>query len=1086
MKKSTERHQTYFPKPVLLLAAVLGIQSAQAQFTFPVYEPFSEYTQDDRLRVAADTTANWNSGNSGSSTSSPIVSTNYAMSYPGLLPDPTVPAMGIMGAQGAGRTHVASITAQTSGTNYLSFLLSLSNLPSADRPIIGLNAASTGTLSPNSGPSVWITPSGQLKLDKGSSTAAQTNTTPPLALGSINLVVMAYKFPGTGEVDLWLNPTALGDNANVPAPTISITNGTSPTTLQSLCLYSGTGIALNTNLFDEIRVTTNWANATPASPSPGNVYNVSGGGSGCPGDTFNINLSGSDSSSVVYLLYTNGVFTGSSSNGTSAAFSFLPQSTTAVYTVLASNTVNGNVGWMNGNASISVLAGPSITVQPASVLVATNGYATFTVAATGNGLHYQWYKNGSGLTDGGHISGSATTVLAIFPATAADAVTVANGYYVIITNSCGLSATSTTNALTLQPAGNLVWQGGNPNTNWDFAITPNWTNSAGNSVVFNAGDKVTFDDSSTNQVVTLVGSVAPTSVIDNSSLNYFFNGSGSLVGTASLLMNGSGNLTISNANSYTGGTTISSGVLITKNQQAIGSGPITLAGGKLEVGLASGVATTGLTNINVTASSTIQNDFGGTFAINLLGTLNGSSGATLTFSGLLNNTAAPDRIRLYAAFTNNCPIVIDGSGDEMELAAYLTSGNQVYNGVISGTKGRLVPRGNGNLILNAANTFNDSFVSANGNGPSGYSVLLSSGNVGVGADSVSSSPPTIDSSPLGTGNLGIQVGSEGGTCSLFASGGAHTVGNEIIYTSATNTVTLVISGSNNLTLSGAFQLNGTDNTGGTNRTLQVNNTGLTTISGVIGDANLVCGLTKTGTNILVLSNVNTYTGPTTVSAGTLWVNGQIDVGGATVTNGTLGGSGTIVGPVTVQTPGTLAPGTSSLGTLTINNNLTLGGNAMFKVNKSLSPSNDVAVVSGILTNTGTGTLTVSNLGPALVVGDKFKLFSEAVSNGAAMTVTGAGMNWTNHLAVDGSIQVLSVASSIASYSTNISFSLSGSTLTISWPATHLGWLLQSQTNTLGAGLKTNWVDVAGSSGVTATNYTIIPANPAVFYRLRHP
>jgi autotransporter-associated beta strand protein len=361
---------------------------------------------------------------------------------------------------------------------------------------------------------------------------------------------------------------------------------------------------------------------------------------------------------------------------------------------------------------------------------------------------------------------------------------------------------------------------------------------------------------------------------------------------------------------------------------------------------------------------------------------------------------------------------------------------------------------------------------------------MSSGNVGVGADSVSTTPPTIDASPLGTGNLGINVGTEGGNCSLFASGGAHTVANPVIYTSATNTVILSITGSNNLTLSGPFTLSGADNTGNVNRTIQVNNTGLTTLAGVVGDAGLTCGLIKTGPDSLVLSATNTYTGPTTISAGTLLVNGKLDVGAVTTaTTATLGGSGTILGPVTVQGGGILAPGTGAIGTLTINSNLTLAGNALFKVNKAVSPSNDVVAVSGTLTNSGTGTLTVTNLTGSLAVGDQFKLFSTALANGAALTVTGGGVNWTNKLAVDGSIAVLSVISTVATNSTNITFSANSGSLSLSWPVDHLGWSLQVQTNALSTGLGTNWVTVPGSSSVTATNFTINPANGSVFYRL---
>jgi hypothetical protein len=59
------------------------------------------------------------------------------------------------------------------------------------------------------------------------------------------------------------------------------------------------------------------------------------------------------------------------------------------------------------------------------------------------------------------------------------------------------------------------------------------------------------------------------------------------------------------------------------------------------------------------------------------------------------------------------------------------------------------------------------------------------------------------------------------------------------------------------------------------------------------------------------------------------------------------------------------------------------------------------------------------------------------------------------------------------------------TLRLSWPSNYLGWSLQAQTNPPGTGLSTNWVDIPGSSRVTATNLPIIRATAAVFYRLFH-
>jgi autotransporter-associated beta strand protein len=67
----------------------------------------------------------------------------------------------------------------------------------------------------------------------------------------------------------------------------------------------------------------------------------------------------------------------------------------------------------------------------------------------------------------------------------------------------------------------------------------------------------------------------------------------------------------------------------------------------------------------------------------------------------------------------------------------------------------------------------------------------------------------------------------------------------------------------------------------------------------------------------------------------------------------------------------------------------------------------------------------------------------------------------------------------------IQFGVSANTLTLSWP-TNLGWLLQAQTNSVSVGLRTNWVTIPDSAGVTITNFPINPANGAVFYRLAHP
>lgn len=257
-------------------------------------------------------------------------------------------------------------------------------------------------------------------------------------------------------------------------------------------------------------------------------------------------------------------------------------------------------------------------------------------------------------------------------------------------------------------------------------------------------------------------------------------------------------------------------------------------------------------------------------------------------------------------------------------------------------------------------------------------------------------------------------------------------------------------------------------------------------STISGDNATDGGLVKLGAGTLTLANANTYTGITTVSNGTLLITGSILNNAMVMTGGTLGGTGTIGGAVTVNAGGKLASGVGSTEAITINGNLTLQGNVLAVLNESLSPSNNLCVVSGTLINTGVGTVIVTNLGPTPVIGDSFKLFSKPVVNGGGLSVTpapGIGLAWTNKLAVDGSIAVVS-APATASYPTNISVSVSGNTLTLSWPATHLGWFAQS--NSVNLANTNYWFDIAGSDSVTGLTNTINPSVTNMFYRLRHP
>lgn len=715
---------------------------------------------------------------------------------------------------------------------------------------------------------------------------------------------------------------------------------------------------------------------------------------------------------------------------------------------------------------------PIITTEPVAVAVPSGAACDFNVGVSGFSLTYQWHRNGTNLVDGGNISGSQSSTLVISPAGPADVASGANGYWVTVTGAGNQSVPSTTASLSLTTAKTLEWTAANGDV-WDLDTTANWQNQSDTPETFNFGDAVTFDDVGGGGDVDFANPfLSASSVTVNSTLTYTFestDGTGNFAGPGSLLYEGTGQLTLNVANSYTGGTVISnaSAHVYLQNYAGLGNGPVTndVAGAEIEA-VNAGTASAGINgDIVVNADLTVQADTAGSFGTVFLGDLSGVPGATLFLTA---TGSGQTRVRAYGANTvDNANLDL---GPNILFAPYASSGSQTYNGVISDS-GAMMQKGNISYF-NGQNTYSGG-------------MNLATGAIGLGVDSQGGSDTSVTSGPIGTGPLLLTIDStttSTGSGEVMAMNGARTIGNSIQNPSGTNNVTLMVGGTNNLTFTGMFTLNGNDNVTSnaiTSRTIQVTNTAATTFAGAISDSTPnYYALIKTGPGALYLNGANTYGGWTTNNSG------------ATNTPGLLAGSGSIAGPVIVLTNSAIGGGSAaSIGTLTINNSLTLNGNGWFRLNKSLGQQSDVVSVSGTLTSSGTGTITVTNLGPALAVGDTFTLFSKAVSGGGTMAVTGGGANWNNKLATSGSIQVASLISTTASYPTNITYSLTGTTLTVGWPATHLGWILQEETNSLHTGLtaaSNTWFDVSGTGSGTNANITINPANPTVFIRLRHP
>jgi len=292
-----------------LAFALLGRETTSAQQSLPFYEPFpNTYVNGEYLGsntgVSGSTSGgtsgiNWNFGNSLSSSCARVES-YAALEYPSLVnTDATAQSFGLSSYYkdtSSTKDRGASLAITAGQTLYASCLINVQSnnvTQTFPAPFFGLSpsSASAGSSVSQSGAVAYFNAAGQVQIAKDSATPA-TNTTYSLTTSNTHLVVIRYKY-NTGapdEVDLWLDPTALGNNGSVPPPTISTTNNANVTSFGSVAYYQ-LG-APSTFYLDEVRVGYNWADVTPTNAAPGKIYAVSGGGSGCAGDNFSINLSG--------------------------------------------------------------------------------------------------------------------------------------------------------------------------------------------------------------------------------------------------------------------------------------------------------------------------------------------------------------------------------------------------------------------------------------------------------------------------------------------------------------------------------------------------------------------------------------------------------------------------------------------------------------------------------------------------------------------------------------------------------------------------------------------------------------------------
>jgi len=215
------------------------------------------------------------------------------------------------------------------------------------------------------------------------------------------------------------------------------------------------------------------------------------------------------------------------------------------------------------------------------------------------------------------------------------------------------------------------------------------------------------------------------------------------------------------------------------------------------------------------------------------------------------------------------------------------------------------------------------------------------------------------------------------------------------------------------TLNGAGTIS--NSTAATTATINV---GAGNFSGTIANAGTaVMALNKISSSTLTLGGTNIYTGATAISNGTLLVNVSITSPVTVYSGGTLSGIGTIRSNLLANAGSTVAPGNpNSIGTLTVSGTITNGGTILMKLNRTNSQTSDRLNSAKTITNISGGTLTVTNLGPVLQVGDTFTLFSATSYSGLLGLLNStnfpslpAGLAWnTSGLTNNGTISVVAL------------------------------------------------------------------------------
>ncbi|AWM86723.1 autotransporter domain-containing protein [Microvirga sp. 17 mud 1-3] len=466
--------------------------------------------------------------------------------------------------------------------------------------------------------------------------------------------------------------------------------------------------------------------------------------------------------------------------------------------------------------------------------------------------------------------------------------------------------------------------------------------------------------------------------------------SGNISGTGGLIKQGTGTLTLTGASTFSGGTALSAGTLAVGHSAALGTGALNMASGTTLQATAAGL--TPANPITLASGIGTINDQGN--LMTLSGTISGNGGLTKRGPGTLTLTG----VNTYLGGTT------------------VSGGSLAANG--TGTLGSGPVNVNGGF-LQLRNGFDASgmvFSTANG-----YTYFLGTSNAGTATLTANAGGVTSFQEGSNAGNSVVTTNA-GGLTEFF---GWSTGGNARLINNAGGVVDF--SGSfgpafDRKLTAGSIEGNGTFRLGANELTVGANGRS-TTVAGVIQDGGMGGGiggsLTKSGTGTLTLSGENTYTGLTTIQAGTLQIGsggtsgnlagdvanqatlafnrsdawsfaGDISGSGRVLKQGigtlTLTGAGSYSGE-TVVSAGTLASGAagafSALSDFTVDAGATLAVTTGDEAVGSLSGAGTVTIAGGASLTTGLSDKATTFAGSFLGAG------SLAIDGTAtAMTLTG--------------------------------------------------------------------------------------------------